>query len=267
MSEQVSGQAGDASDYGKVDIEIDQLLTEELELRQNLGTDIEEDGFYANLGDQPIAFLLSDLYTAANQPIPAEYDKYRAYELWLVPHRVSIIRRRGRAEVTSVGIEVKYETGGKTCCVEALIPHHQFIDRGSLSIRVKLGGKGEIASGVGFPIGDTIEIPGLGRAGLAAHACACGEAGVMLSASVATPAVQAVGIGSSSCEWGFNLDTKFLYGQDIQSWSILVLPKRRSAQSGVLKYQMRFYVTLRTFFLTTRRQSDWQMIECTLANQ
>jgi hypothetical protein len=129
-------------------VEIDNLLSEELEIAQDLGSDVAENGFYATPGDQPIGFRLRDLYAAAKLPIPDELALYKSYDLWVVPHRVSIIRRKGNAEVTAVGVEVEYDTEDKTCCVASLLPTHKFVDRGSLSFRVKIGANGEASPAV-----------------------------------------------------------------------------------------------------------------------
>ena len=56
---------------------------------------------------EKIAFRLRDLYAAAKLPIPDELGLYKSYDLWVVPHRVAIIRRKGNAEVAAVGVEVE----------------------------------------------------------------------------------------------------------------------------------------------------------------
>lgn len=247
------------------EIPIDQPLTEELELAQDLGTDVEEKGFYARVGDKPTGCLVRDFFKAASQPVPPNFDVYSAYELWVVPHRVAIIRRSGRAEVTSVGIEVEYIPDGKTCCVIALLPEHRFVDVGSLSFKVKIGADGSAQSGTDTLSGPAVGDPNVNRAGLSINACAGGEAGLLFSAAVAAPEIQAVGIGSSRCEWRFDLDSKFQYGQDIQCWSMVMLPRRRGKSGLTISYRIRFYLVMRTLFLSTRRQSDWQNLECVLS--
>jgi hypothetical protein len=106
-----------------------------------------------------------------------------------------------------------------------------------------------------------------GKAGLTVHASIEGQAGLFFSATVATPEIQAVGLGSSRCEWRFDLDTKFQYGQDIECWSVVILPRLRSELGEVsreLKCRIRFYLNIRTLFLSTRRESDWKSLTCTL---
>jgi hypothetical protein len=243
------------------EVAIDRILADELERPQDLGTAVDDSTFFAAPGDQPLGFPLGMMYEKLNQPIPAELGFYDAYELWVVPHSVSIIRRRGWAEVMAVGIEVKYETAGKTCCVKAVLPSYKFVELGSLSMSVELGGNGEASpmraldlAGLGdLPIqtvlGD-LKIQTKVGAGLK----------FFFRATVATPNIQAVGEGSSRCEWRFDLDQEPLYGRDIQTWSVVVLPRRQRE----LTYSMRFYLNLRTFFFTTRRESDWISIPCKL---
>ena len=82
-----------------------------------------------------------------------------------------------------------------------------------------------------------------------------GELKFQFRTTVLTPDVQAVGEGSSRCEWRFDRDQLPLYGRDIQTWAVVVLPRRQRE----LHYLMRFYLNVRTFFFSTRRESDWPM--------
>jgi hypothetical protein len=235
------------------EIEIDHVLTEELERPQDLGTEIDTGSFYAAIGDQPIAYPLRTVYQSLGKEIPP-LELYKAYELWVVPHRVSIIRRRGVAEVTAVGIEVKYETSGKTCCVKSLLPSYKFVERGSLAMNVAIGGNGEANPSVGLPAFGLAGASLAQLGDLSIHAKVEGELKVQFHAVVATPDIQAVGEGSSRCEWRFDHDREPLYGRDIQTWAVLVLPRRQRE----LYYSMRFYLNIRTFFFSTRRESDWK---------
>src|SRR5437588_635306 len=89
---------------------------------QDYGTAIDDGGFVASIADSPIGLSLSAVFSASGAEIPPAVDLYRRFAVWLVPIRVGIVRRRGRAEVTSVGLECEFRNDGRTCCVIALLP-------------------------------------------------------------------------------------------------------------------------------------------------
>jgi hypothetical protein len=242
-------------------VPLDLAPTPELEQPQDLGTDEVNVGkFYAKLGDQPLPFSLRNTYEALGQPVPSEFRTFDAYDLWVVPHKIGIIRHGGLAEVTGVGLEIQYETSGKTCSIQSLLPSYKFVERGSLYMRVALQGNGDVApldaGSDGTDIGKMIWQLG----SLSAHAKV--EAGVHLNlaARVATPDIQAIGKGASSCQWQFDRDVEPLYGRDIETWTVLALPRR----SAVLKYSARFSLNIRTFLFTTKRASEWTSLTCSL---
>jgi hypothetical protein len=95
-----------------------------------------------------------------------------------------------------------------------------------------------------------------------AKAGAQAEAGVRFEfdATVSTPIVQAVGLGSDECHWGFDKDKKPLFGRDIETWAAVILPKTWDT----VTYSMKFYLITRTVFVSTRRESDWTEVTCVL---
>jgi hypothetical protein len=82
-------------------------------------------------------------------------------------------------------------------------------------------------------------------------------------AVVSTPVVSAVGIGSSRCEWGFEKREEPLFGKTIETWSVVVLPKRRRE----LRYRIKYYYLVRTLFFPTRRESDFIEVVCRLPGE
>ena len=115
-------------------------LTPQLE-SMILGGEIDEGGFFAEVGEEPRGFRLRDLFERLGKPIPPRLAELnRVYELWLIPHRVNIIRRSGLAEPTSVGIEVRYLKGKKTCSVVSLLPSFQYLVHGRLGGNIELRG-------------------------------------------------------------------------------------------------------------------------------
>ncbi|MDB5356021.1 MAG: hypothetical protein JWN24_2474 [Phycisphaerales bacterium] len=245
-----------------LDVAIDQAVARELEDVVEFGpsdsNSVEAGGFAACIGDQPIGIRLRDHFE--HFKLPANLALFDRFEVWLVPHRVSIIRRHGLAEPTSVGIEIEYDTGGVTCSIASLIPSFEYAVLGEVGASVKM-------TGTFSPAGETNATEShlngtnrISRGCLDFGVAAGGSLGFEYTASVATPTVSAVGIGSSRCEWRFDKAKEPLFGKDIETWSAVILPKRKR----MINYRARFYLIARTLFLPTRRQSDWVNVSCTL---
>lgn len=240
-------------------IEINEALTRELEGGGDLGTPFEEGGFVADVADQPIGHSVRELFRALDRPMPEGIALYKRFDTWIVPHRVSIIRRRGFAEPTSVGIEIQYENENRTCSIVSLIPSFQFAEHGKISAKVQ----GEVSATGDASIGMDINlIPQLSIGGLKLGVAVEGGIGVYFQCTVVTPVVAATGIGSSRCEWRFDKQAEPLFGRDIETWAIVALPKKQKE----VRYKMRFYLITRTAFFPTRRQSEWIDVTCQLAH-
>jgi hypothetical protein len=237
------------------EISADRLLSYELG-GGDLGTEHKFSGFAAHIGDKPIGLAFADLFRSEDQKTNVPF--YNRFAVWIVPHRLSIIRRKGLSEPVSVGLEIEYQNGQKTCSILGLFPSFEFrtvggID-GSFAANADLGGNLSIAEHVGTGIAEH-EFGRL-KVGLQTK----DSLSLRLSCHVFTPKVMAVGVGSSRCEWRFHVDDSPLYGKDIETWSLVALPKAQR----VLKYRMRFYVVTRLAFVPQRFESPWEEIECSL---
>jgi hypothetical protein len=84
------------------------------------------------------------------------------------------------------------------------------------------------------------------------------EFGIGVNFSVTVPLVSAVGVGDSCVEWVFNEESTNLYGKDIETWTVLAVPK----EMGEIKHRLRLYLILRTAFFSTRHYSEWQTLHC-----
>jgi len=245
-----------------VNIPIDQIFDDLLEGDVTLGSEnIFSDKFFARPGNQPIALRLREIFNELGQPMPKELGLYEMFEVWLVPHRVSITRQPGSiAEVTSVGLQIEYDHGDSTCSILSLIPAPQFIHHG----RIAFGGilQGNVnANGDISPAPEDFQFKKKQNLGiLNIGLLASGEVGFSFNASVVTPLISAVGIGASCCEWNFGKHNEPIFGKDIETWTVLALPKKQST----LTYRLRYYICWRTCFVTTRRQTKWIDITCIL---
>jgi hypothetical protein len=244
-------------------IPINTDLTEELGVAGELGGDpLEGTGLVADIPDQPIAQPLRRIFATLKPAVLAEIDRdgssinllYKRFELWLVPHGVSIIRRSGTIEPVSVGIEVEYKNENRTCSVRSLIPAPRFVKHGH--VHGSLAVSGEVDATDGSEAGSFLhKVLGLafglrGEAGLS----------VQFDATVVTPYLSAVGVNSSRCEWLFEKYQEALFGRDIQCWTILALPKRQTE----INFNVRYSITARSFIISRRYASPWETRTCIL---
>ncbi|HYI12346.1 MAG TPA: hypothetical protein VEK57_25050 [Thermoanaerobaculia bacterium] len=220
---------------------------------------IETGKFTVAIADKPIALAVAALSQRLGREIPAEVDLYQRFAVWLVPNRVSIIRRSGSAEVTSVGVECEYVNGEKTCSVVSLLPAPQFIVWGEAHGGFRCQGDLSFA-GETLPVGGQLGAVNFREAGIGFGISSSAKLSAYFSLNVITPYVAAVGIGASRAEWRFDRHKEALFGRDVETWATIVLPKRQKA----LGMRMRVYLTLRTAFFSTRHESPWQSIECML---
>jgi hypothetical protein len=244
--------------------ELEQRLTE-----QDFGTPVEAKGLVGRIADRPIAFRLRDVLAAMGVEIPKEVDLYQQFELWLVPGRISVFRERGLAEVVSLGLECEFRSDGGTLCVVEVLPGPAFIRHGSVEGDFTCRGSVS-ASGDLRPLPDTD--PGHPTAGaeeplriwekqgLRFETRARGGVQMSFSFVVTTPYVHAVGTGSGRSQWRFDMHREPLFGRDMQMWTVLALPKEQRE----LIYRARMFITVRTAFFPTRRESDWQEVRCVL---
>jgi hypothetical protein len=243
--------------------ELEQRLAE-----QDFGTPVEAKGLVGRIADRPVAFRLRDVLTAMEVEIPKQVDLYRQFELWLIPERISVFREHGLAEVVSLGLECEFESAGSTLCVVEVLPGPAFIRHGALegdfTCRGGISASGDLRplpdQDPAQPVDNATPTKSWEKAGLRFEARAHGGAQLSFSFVVATPYVHAVGTGSNRAQWRFDQHRDPLFGRDMHMWTLMALPK----QQRELNYRARMFLTVRTAFFPTRRESDWQVIQCVL---
>lgn len=195
--------------------------------------------------------------------LPPNLQLYDRFRLWLVPQRIGLLRRSGLKEPVSVGLEVQYLSDGATCSIVSLIPAPEFVKHGEISFTGSMKGSMRL-SGALMPAADSVGVPDaigpLPIAGLDFSARSGAEAELSFTATVITPFISAMGLGSDRAEWRFDRHKEALFGRDIEAWAILALPKRQRE----LRYRIRYHVTTRSLFLPTRIESDWSEVTCML---
>src|SRR5664280_2194783 len=131
---------------GYQDIELDRTLSYELN-SGHLGGEVEGPGFVARVADGPIATSLPETLTAAGKAIPKTLSLYERFGVWIVPHRLAIIRRKGLAEPVAVGVQIQYVVDG-TCSILGLFPSFEYRVVGEIggNFHAELGASGEIGA-------------------------------------------------------------------------------------------------------------------------
>jgi hypothetical protein len=256
-----------------LEISFDRALSPELEIPlrlQNLGSpDLSVKNPFASLrayiADEPIGYSLKEMHKVLDQPIPRSLDFYRGYDVWLVPNRFSVKKDGGISEPSSMGIEVEFRNDlidlnpGMTCSVVALLPEAKFIRRGFLTgaLNGVFSPTGEVSLNTAtidpqksLPLSADLNV------GLSSDV----KVGLNFSYQVHTPIVSATGKGSSRAEWEFSEESGPLYGKDIETWTVLAVPKGLSE----LNYRVKLYVNLRTAYIPTRHETAWKTLKTTL---
>ncbi len=232
----------------------------------DFGTDEKEDrlisvkGLKIRLGDRPIAKNLRELYKLKRESLPDDIVVYDAYDIWLLFHSIGAIRREGSAEVKVLGYETKFENEDEVYTIE-MLPHSRFCKRFGASFKsvVDLGVEGNVQVPDELKeVLDAIDlIGGDVKLNLSTDLKLIGR----LSFSVITPAIQAIGVGASRCEWCFQAEDKPLLGDQIMIQTVLVRP-----QTKTLKFKIRGYALVKTGWISfpAMYRTKWLDITCAL---
>jgi hypothetical protein len=214
------------------------------------------DGFGVEIADRPMAFRLESVCRARGVPMPEGFALYaKSFDLWLVPHRVSVVRRNGLSEITSLGIAVRYLVEEDPCVVVSLLPEARFVDAGRLTFAASTDLHGNLSAVETIDnLGPVAE--GMLRVGVEASL----GASLAFELTLVSPIVSAVGKGSSRAEWMFEQKGPPLHGRDIETWSVLCLPPGRTS----IDYEISLSLVRRLAFLPTRRETTPRRLTCRL---
>jgi hypothetical protein len=220
-------------------------------------------GFRARVHEAPVAHSLRDAFKVLGEDVRSEW--YKAFDIWIVPHRLSIIRHSGLAEVVTVGCQVEYLAQGRTLSIVSLLPASDFIQLAAGGVEAQFAMAADISEiGEALPPGSegtrsekTLQ---LGPLELALSGKA--QLGLSFSASVCTPYIAAVGVGSDACEFQFRLHREPLYNRDIETWALVAVSKHTKE----IEYRIRYYFSCRLLFVPMRCSSDWVTVKCARGN-
>jgi hypothetical protein len=220
-------------------------------------TEQEPFGFYARVHDAPIAVPCRELLTRAK--LPPSDPFYERFDLWLVPHRFSVLNKFGSAKIITAGCEVEYEDVGSLSIV-SLFPTSQYVTEHPLDINAKIDASAILdqlglmpATGANS-LSDFVSAKvGLDLRNLALKFQFDNKLQLRVALDLVTPLVLASGVGSAACAFQFSLFREQLYGKDLETWAIVAVHKRKRE----LRYRMRVYYNARRFFLPRRWETAW----------
>jgi hypothetical protein len=214
------------------------------------------DKFEVEVGEQPIGLSLRGLGPDSGLPIEADLAPlFKRFDLWLIPHRIHIRRVHGIHELVSVTINVRYDAEGGTCSVVSLFPEAQFVVLGTLEAHASVDAAGSMSPLPGS-LADTKNVGGSLDIGTAGGI----KASMAFRTSISSPLISTGGKGSSRCSWTFEQHETPLFGRDIETWSVLVLPRRRKS----VRYSMSVGYTQRLFVVPAQRTTNEVEISCPL---
>jgi hypothetical protein len=160
-----------------------------------------------------------------------------------------------------LGYEANFEDAEKVYTIE-LLPRTKFITNFSaeskMEVELGLEGHAQIPDAVTQLLEQIEYIGADARIKLSSDNKLVGQ----LSFSIMTPSIQAIGIGSSQCQWLFEIEDKPLLGDQIMLQTILV-PKNLKQ----LNYSVRGYALIKSSFVSfpAKFHTDWVKINCELS--
>ena len=215
------------------------------------------------LGDRPIAYDLRRVFMAGHGQ-PPDTSAYNGYDIWIIVHTMGVLSEDGRGTVEAMGYEVSVPDEKAAYTID-LLPRTEFVTKleAGFQARVDLGAEGRAGVSKQGPADAGTEsalLAGSISVAMSKSASLIGK----LSFSLKTPIVQAVGVGSSRCQWHFEKHDKDLLGDQVMVQTVLV--PRRTRQ---LEFQIRGYAMIKPRFYSfaARHETGWVDVSCPLVSR
>lgn len=217
---------------------------------------------HIRIGDRPVARNLRKLYEKAGKELPPDVAVFDRYKIWLLTHSLGAINIKGNSypKILSLGYEANFEDAENIYTIDVL-PRTKFVTNfefgSKMEVALGLEGHAQVPEAV-TQLLEQVEYLGADASiRLSTDNKLIGQ----LSFSIMTPTIQAIGIGSSQCQWLFELDDKPLLGDQIMLQTILA--PRNVKQ---LDYSVRGYALIKSSFVSFPAMfyTDWIKISCEL---
>lgn len=213
------------------------------------------------LGDRPVCRNLRRLYELSHAELPPDIAVFDEYDIWSITHTIGAIHRQDSyPKVKGLGYEANFVNAAKVLTIE-ILPRSKFVSIGEVKSETQfdlgLEGHAQPPEGVKEFLNQVEYLGGDASIKLSSDLKMIGR----VSFSVMTPIIQAVGLGSSHCEWLFEVEDKPLLGDQIMLQTVLVPRGTRD-----LKFKARGYALLRPSWISfsTMLYTDWLEVECHL---
>lgn len=165
------------------------------------------------IGTRPTVVRLLDLYAEAGRKPPIGVKIYREFDIWVVVHAVSAIKRSGPAVLRSLEYVGVFDDA--RVATEDLFPSQRYRELASVEIgsEVEVGAEGEIEL-PSTPL-DFADWTPWANGGVKAAANVEMKGAVRLRLAVRTSLVEAVGRKSGRCQWVLHPNNGPLWGDHL----------------------------------------------------
>ena len=217
-------------------------------------------GLHIRLGNKPFAHNLWDMLQQRERELPPNLAVFDAYDIWLISHMIGVIRDRGHASVQRLGYIAEFEDEEQIYTID-LLPQSQFCTTtgGSFEFSTALGVEGcaSMPDGIRSLLNKTKILAGDAKLEFTSELNLLGR----ISFSTLSTLIQAVGTGSSRCEWCFDADEKPLLGEQIMLQTVLVPRETKN-----IRFRICGYALIKTLWspFGAKFETDWLSVECTL---
>jgi len=229
--------------------------------KRTLGTDpdIEAGPLRLRIGERPVARNLRALYELRGRQLPEDLEIFISYDIWLLTHCVSVVKEGGFKQIRQMGYQMRFPDKPKVTVIEVL-PQTDFVKRvgGFLKSEsdIQINGQASLPDSLTHLLNKVENLSFGGKLTISKHLNVVG----MVSFSVMTPVIQAVGVGDNGSEWVFKKYEQPLLGDQLMIQIVLTPPHLRR-----LNFKARLYATVTTFNLVpVRFESQWIDLECSL---
>lgn len=163
------------------------------------------------MGERPIVRNLKQLYKKMNKTLPPDLEVFSAYNIWLIAFGLGIVREAGMREVDRFGFEVAFPETPRVTVLD-LLPQTSFVKRVGGQLKAEAGlslnGSARLPEAVSQILAQTEALSADAALSLSTDAnFVC-----VLSFSVLTPVITAIGVGGRRAEWLFTKSEQPLVG-------------------------------------------------------
>ena len=172
---------------------------------------VEQGRVRLRIGERPIVRDLKRLYRKAGKTLPADFEVFSAYNIWMILFAVGIVRESGMREVDRFGFAVTFPEKPRVTVLNVL-PQTRFVKRAGAILKadatLSLNGSAHVPESVSQVLAATDALSADASLSVSAEANVFGT----LSFSVLTSVIQAIGTGDRRAEWVFEKSEQPLVG-------------------------------------------------------